>query len=339
MFKVSYEEFKNINPHIAKNILKVFKVKAVPRFDARYDATILEPMSYDEWVRDIWPSELSKELVTVLKENPQLQEYMRGVISFITENPAILNDHIKLPEDSLLNKQGLGVGADDKYMGAEGLKMQYFTHPLANSIQGYAYSAAVGLGDMGAETFRRPYGLNFAQVYPNAILNMHGGMSGAGTIMNMTGGGCGTRQYGGDFEQFRIHLESVINTAKRGGLHINRDDDVSIRNRIKTTEKTVHNVNEMVKTLALLVRCKKLADCFETNKSGGRFTNREISIEKMMSNKELIQWLSKNIGEYENCINKNMEYVNQETYEMMRTFNDLINSISTNKGQSSYQTM
>jgi hypothetical protein len=89
MFKVGQAEVEQMPPSVAVQLLKTFGFK--PRKELP-SMTVLPP-TFDDWVVNILPKQVAPATVESIKSNRPLMDYLRGVVSFVRSNPAIIKEN------------------------------------------------------------------------------------------------------------------------------------------------------------------------------------------------------------------------------------------------------
>lgn len=103
------EAFKNVDPRVAKGLLELFGVKIIDVFDTRTNKSIKKFESVDTWKSEH-------------KDTQKIATYVKMLIRFVNENPAILNS-------------GIGTQyVQSDYMQKLGVKPYPCNIPFANSI-------------------------------------------------------------------------------------------------------------------------------------------------------------------------------------------------------------
>ena len=89
MFKVGQSEVEQMPPSVAVQLLKTFGFK--PRKELP-SMNVLPP-TFDEWVKNILPNQVSPATAEAIKNNKPLMEYLKGVVSVVRSNPSIIKEN------------------------------------------------------------------------------------------------------------------------------------------------------------------------------------------------------------------------------------------------------
>ena len=89
MFKVGQAEVEQMPPSVAVQLLKTFGFK--PRKELP-SMNILPP-TFDEWVKNILPNQVSAATAEGIKNNKPLMDYLKGVVSVVRSNPSIIKEN------------------------------------------------------------------------------------------------------------------------------------------------------------------------------------------------------------------------------------------------------
>ena len=323
MFDVAQEELSKVLPPVAVRLLDVFQVPRVNMNHPLY-GNIKRPVTYDHWEREVLyasPEKLPKswsknhKFVEVLKKNDKLLNYIKGIIAYVTANPAILNEHVT---------QDINIGSveneDDIALG-----LHYYVTPNSTSqIDDLRWNTNVIVNDQMSLINRNRPIHSFISPISNAL---YGDMSMSNETFNMSGGGLpSSRKHLDDMENT---LGSLMAELKADGLEIHQRDVAKIGQTIsemKTVEKKVY---ELIKTLQVLHNLQKFVKCFTPNHLYDNRGDRVLRLENVVNNRDLLRYINEQIGDYENCINSSINFINGNTRDLLLGYKDLIDVISS----------
>ena len=86
MFVVGQKEVEKMHPKVALQLLKTFGFN--PRKEI--PSGLVLPPSFDEWIKKVLPKAVNQKTYTDITNNRPLMEYLKGVVSIVRSNPAIL---------------------------------------------------------------------------------------------------------------------------------------------------------------------------------------------------------------------------------------------------------
>lgn len=340
MFEVSRQELENMHPSVAKKILRTFGVEKTrqPKYNAYYQKQIVEPMSFEEWERDILgqPAKIPATIRESIEKTPGLKNYIRGVISFVRSNPTILNENLTVPAGTLVQNGTVDIPAGT-FLGD--LKKKYYRNPLANTLQGLSYASRYLVADAKAFAVQ-PSTINLLGPSANGIMTTAGGMGGGsrGSYINMSGGGVfpGSATCMGSVEQKLLNLFTDLS---RNGLIIKPADQEKLQKQIGNLVDAERKINEFIKTLRIIVEMQKFVKAVgptKTDCEGRNFVptaKGTIALDRVMSYKSLLEWLNRNAGAYESSIYQNINYLNEGTADILESYNSLVNSLLIKDGK------
>jgi len=275
---------------------------------------ILEPITFEEWERNVLPK-FGSELRSTIQGNPQLLSYLKGVIAFVAVNPAILNKNLSMPANEITDPQ------------MSKLKMRYYRVPLAN-MASKLYDATMLVED--AESYLMPVS-NVITPFANGI--MSGNMESGSVISTMGGGSYGPNN---SFKMMSKQLLELFMDLRKNGLTISEDDMSAIKKQLNKLDNTETKIRELIKVLRTLVNLQNFVRCFDSKQGEYGVDGGELSLERAMNNRQLLKYLSENSGDYERSIYRNMETMSAGTNEILRSYKQLLGSITTN-GNKNYK--
>jgi hypothetical protein len=89
----------------------------------------------------------------------------------------------------------------------------------------------------------------------------------------------------------------------------------------------------MIKVLTTLRNLQSFVRCYDNGRHSNLTSGKVLELDEIISNKDLLAWLNSNIGDYENCVYKGMEYINSGSQQVLKAYNDLIQASSIGNGQ------
>jgi hypothetical protein len=335
LFKVAQSELQKMDPMVAEKLLKVFHVgiKKSPIIDKNGNSTeIIRPMSFTEWSSRVLngkddPKGWTPEFKRALQNSEALLNYIKGIIEFVRSNPAILNHETMMTgnmdeevEDNQL-----------KMLGASGYNIGTYEYPYSDSVDELKYNA--GFLVQSATAFA-PVPTAFGLPFANNGFVGDGGMSMYG--LGSMGGGAIP-----EGELFSAHnmidlgsiLIKLIVDLKRSGLSFKPEQEKEIEKFIVELGENEKKLKKMIQVLTTLRNLQNFVRCYDNGRYSGLTSGKVLALEEIVSHKDLLAWLNSNIGDYENCIYKGMEYINSGSQQVLKAYNDLIqaSSVSDNK--------
>lgn len=344
MFKVAQKELRDkMDPFVAKKLLQVFhvgitKTNMIDR--NRNNLEIIQPITFNQWMehcvnnQNYLPKKWTQEFRDDLRKNTHLLNYVKGVIDFVRANPAILNPDRFTTE---------GVTED------ETIRMLNNTdREKPYSIGEYRWPYEVE----GSDALKYTVGLlantsnSIFTPVPNTlrsgiagVLVGDGIMVGGSGLNTMAGGAAISNDSLNErrtINELGIYLNSLLNDLHKSGLSFTPEDERKITDYCKKLVDTEKKIKQMVKALETLHNLQNFVRCYDNGKYAGYTSGKVISLEDIVSNKDLLLWLNSNIGDYENCIYRGMEYINAGSNQVLKAYNDLIQSASQNSKSKIY---
>lgn len=318
MFKVAHTELANMDPDIAVRILQTFKFKrnitTLPN-----GTSYVESQPFDVWKDTVLTnsSEIAQHVRDAIEGNPKLCDYLKGVISFVNMNPAILNPgwrgdkptqgQIDDPYiNALQRKQWVNPRPEDiKYTDSRMLLQAFNTPVLAMTAPGRMMNpfanTVIGSGNMFVSARTMAGGANSHEESLSRKINMNGKIS----------------------ETMELMFADVHNDLQKAGYVLTESDHSKLENSFKELAKTENRLSElhgMLRTLTDLNSLFKASGCVPHEHVGN------VSIENLRNRKDTLSYLSQNIGDIQNCINNNITNQNSKCNELTKYYSALIDA-------------
>jgi hypothetical protein len=326
LFTVGVTEFDKVDPNVAIQILRTFGVRQVIRKHPTL-GEYGEPQTFESWKESIL-STLSQNLRDTITKNVKLCDYLKGVISFVTMNPAILNknmrnEHVKA---SLADQP-----IEDAYIKALGKTM--WTNPIPNTSAGRLFDAQMLVRGVTAPQFTiaspsflsNPFN-NVTQSQGTLIASsgmMSGGASGYEETISRK-----LKKNGPTSQLVESLIEHVVNDAKSAGINIDKNDYTRLKdgsNELAKMERELHKYHAMLRALTDLVSLLSASGCATPPKE-----MKEISLNDIKSRSDTLAYLYQNIGDVQNCIGSNMGQQNSKCTELTNFYASLVGSVNGN---------
>jgi hypothetical protein len=332
MFSVAESEMSKMDPIIAGKLLQIFHVlEQKPRLDYKYGVKIVKPMSHKNWMinivenNDHMPKGWTQDFKDTLKNNGQLLQYVKGLISFANKNPAILNQNMNLSQNN--NDSDSDAGVESKILeDKHGIVL--YVNPVEDTFERTAFDTAFIAQTIASDAFR-PLPL-LQSPFGNAV--MGNGVFMRGGILNCMGGGS---MMGGAERRADSAGELLIRYAKelmQTGVNFEPGTMDNLRNLAKQLRELESKCSEMNQVLVLLKRALSHAKCYDDNLDN-KLSNRTLDLDEIMNNKDLVQFLGNSVSDYEVCLDKSFVKLNQGVETYVRYINELISSVSVGKKQ------
>jgi hypothetical protein len=298
MFKVAHTELENMDPDIAIRILQTFKLKTNIR-NLPNGKSYLESQAFETWKDTVLSNslEIAQNVRDAIQGNPKLCEYLKGVISFVNMNPAILNPGWR--GDNQVQYQ-----IEDPYIRA--LNQRQWVNPRPEDMV-YTDSR------MLLHAFNTPV---MASNFPGRIINpfsnvLVGNRSTFSSARNMNGGGNSYEDAlslkineNGRIGETMDHLFAAVHgDLEKAGYVLTDSDHYKLHNSFKELSKTENRLSElhgMLRTLNDLHSLFKASGCVQHEHV------KNVSIENLRNRKDTLSYLSHNINDIQNCIGNNI---------------------------------
>jgi hypothetical protein len=128
-------------------------------------------------------------------------------------------------------------------------------------------------------------------------------------------------------------LGKLIIDLKRSGLSFRPEQEMEIDKFVKELGKNEQRLKEMIKVLTTLRNLQSFVRCYDNGRYSNLTSGKVLALDEIISHKDLLVWLNSNIGDYENCVYKGMEYINSGSQQVLKAYNDLIQASSVSDGQ------
>jgi hypothetical protein len=331
MFDVAQNGLSKLDPHIARDLLKVFHVNLVEPSvaDPRYGTPIIKPMSYNDWFDLVvngqyLPKGWTNDFKKVLLKNEALTNYVKGVIEFVKANPAILNEGANIPSkdlDELEDEQII------QLRNTRAGSIGHYTHPVDNTLAEFQFNSGFLLQTANAVAFK-PQLMDMNSPFTNGFIG-DGSME-MNTLNSMGGGAMPTEEgvAGPSFAKAGSNLMSIVDDLRRSGLTFRQDTVKGIEEIITNLVMTEKKVNQLFKVLKMMKNLQSFVNCHDNGKYAGVTSGKVLNIEEIVSNKDLLAYLNYNIGDYEKCIYTSMKYLNSGSQQILQSYFDIIQSAS-----------
>ena len=330
MFRVAYNELSTMAPSNAEKILKVFNVEIksssmlLSTKDGAKNIKIVRPVTYSQWESDVLnskgelPSGWTQDFIKVLQNNTPLLQYIKGVIAFVTTNPSILNPHIT--DNSISN----GRVEDPQLLK---LNLKHYQAPFADTFEELEYNVNSLVNDNNSFRYNIP-----SLVNPVASNLIYGdGLMGGGIINTMSGGSYTVDNKLDAFGDFGNKFRSLFQDLQNAGINIHQNDMVVLNNSIQEVAKIEKKINEMMKVLKMLNNLQRFVKSCSSNNDIDITSGKTMKLDDIMTNKELLKYINKQVGDYESLIHDSMGHINNNTRDILVSFKDLVDAISYEK--------
>lgn len=299
MFAVAAVELENIDPNIAVKILKAFGVQQ------KIENDYITVQSYDDWLRLVVPS-LGQAFRDTLLANTNLLDYLRGVISFVQTNPAILNKNVS-------------ASTYDKDLVALGKTRPFVTPTETTSSRSFNGLLLRNSALVGAPAALPP--LPWLNVASSPIFPVVGMQAGGGSD-TISGVNDRIKNRGLSSDVLYVAFDSLIKDLARTGSKINELDSTRINNGFTQLagmeKKIIRLYNALSGLTEILNFYKRASDGADLSVS----TN-NISASKLMRKTDVIQLLLKNIADMETCYGNNWAARNKLCAEIATALADI----------------
>lgn len=327
LFEVAHEEFENADPDVIVQILRTFGIGRVISLDPILGEMSV-PQSFESW-KDTRLNELRPALRNAILNDTKLCDYLKGAISFVTHNPAILNKNLR----SQLNMRSKSI-ENDTYLKALGkteyanlnetsIKHKLFDAQMFVKAITYPQIAITSRAHVTAPFNNVITGGGFI-INPNQSLMKGGNPSWEDSIMRKL------KRNGNTSYLVDLLMENLFSDMKSGGIPLNDSDYLKVKDGIKKLahgEEKLTRYYSMLRALADLALFFKASGCVEPSDN-----IRELSLEDIVSRQDTLQYLYNNISSVQNCINENIQDQNSKCKELVGMYELLVGrAYSSNK--------
>lgn len=321
MFDVAQSECQHVDPAIAVQILRTFGIGKITVKDSVL-GEINVPQPFDHYKTHTLAG-LKPALRDAILNDNKLCDYLKGVIAFITTNPAILNKHISQDaKTSLVNQQ-----VNDPYLDA--LKKTLYVNPYQTQQEQKIFAAqsllksvqypqiAVSSPSQLTNPFNNvTYGQNALNLPASRLLS--GGSPYEDSIIRKI------KRNGSTAQLISTLMENLFTEMKNSGIPVNDVDRARINdgiNKLAHGEKTLAKYYNMLRALTDLALFFKSSGCDKTQEE-----LKELSLDTIKSREDTISYLYQNIGEVQNCINNGIADQNLKCKELINSYSILVNN-------------
>lgn len=335
MFNVAQSEIKNkMDPHVAKKLLRAFNIGVTTAtiIDRnRNNMEIIQPISFNQWVDTVLnsnqdpPKGWSHKFRENLRKNQHLLNYIRGIIEFIRANPAILNVDKFVSREVEKDQQITILNNNPAYSIGD------YTWPndqFSDDNAALKYNVGLLANTSGSIFMPTPNTLGYGGI--PAVVGT-GIMSAVG-LSTMNGGAITSEESANSKynQDLGAYLKGLLENIKKSGLSFDMEDEMEIKQFCDQLVSTERRIREMVKVLETLQNLQNFVKCYDNGRHSGLTSGKILSLEEIVSNRDLLAWINHNIGDYQNCVYRGMEYINEGSNQVLKSYNDLIQSVSKN---------
>ena len=312
LFTVAQKELENVDPEIAIRILKTFGFNKVSRQNSSEPVRV---QSFQSWENTV-AKDLSPNVRSSIIGNKKLCDYLKGVVSFVNSNPAILNPGMRNDQ-----QQDATVVVNDDYLKALG-KNGVWKNPRPNTAQSKLFDSEMLM--RGALSHVSTPGM-LTNPFTNVTYSQ--GMV-TSPFGNLRGGSNSHEQ--SLIEKvnarepnvlFALHA-SVLSDLERSGKKLNELDSDRLNNGMEEFNKIKERMAELFVMLRTLT---DLANFFKSSGCVARDNEYNISLEQLRSRSDTLMFLKKNIGDLQQCIGDNASQQNSKCKELIGHFSSLFN--------------
>ncbi len=338
MFNVAQRDLRDkMNPGAAEKLLRVFHV----RFDTasvidrnRNRMEITQPVTFNQWVDEVLnsphdpPKGWSTKFRENLRNNQHLLNYVRGIIEFVRANPAILNKDKFVSRDIQQDEQIVILNATQREAPYTIGNYTWPNERFTDEREVLKYNVGILANTSNSVFMPAPSDLTFRRGIPAVVGT--GLMSPFG-LNTMSGGAL-------PFEESEClkhnknlgaYLKELLESLKnKHGIRFMGEDEAEIKNFCDQLVSTEKKIWDMVKILENLQNLQNFVGCYDNGRYAGVTSGKVLSLEEIVSSRDLIAWLNHNIGDYQNCIYRGMEYINAGSNQVLKAYHDLIQASS-----------
>jgi hypothetical protein len=322
MFNVAQSECEHVDPHVAIQILRTFGVGRVITKDPIF-GEISAPQSFEHW-KEKTVSGLKPALREAILTDNKLCDYLKGIIAFVTMNPAILNKHISQDNKASLANQPI----DDPYITS--LKKTMYINPYQSEQEKKLFTAQTLTKLVKYPQISVTSPAHLTNPFNNVT---YGGNAIGVPAYHSLSGGASSREEsvmrklkrdGPTSQLIETLMDNLFEEMKNGGIPLNEVDHARIKDGIR---KLAHGEQKLAKYYSMLRALTDLALFFKS--SGcvpGDGEVRELSLETIKNRSDTLAYLYQNIGDVQNCISDGIDKQNSKCKELVDFYSTLVNN-------------
>lgn len=308
-FNVARDEMHKVDPVIAKKILQkfMFRQKKVNGVDV--------PEDFEHWKTHVVKNnKIDENAMNAITKNENLCAYLKGVISFVRDNPAILNP-------SMTNNNPQPIVADSHL---QALKMEYYVSPPPNTPQAKEFANSSLRAYLSSPTMVLQNPIRALSSYVNSYANAIPMGSMVGVPFAHSGGyqnGYAKRVNERNPNEIKHMMSLAINELRQSGVELNQEDankiDKAVEDLVKLEEKllNLHHVFRVFSTLETF---------FNAGREVTTTKNIPVSVMKKIAEREdVINLVVKNKDELARCIENNINAQCQLSKDLANIYADL----------------
>lgn len=326
MFDVAQSECQHVDPHVAVQILRTFGIGRIVTKDPIL-GDINVPQPFDHWKKTTLSS-LRPALREAIENDNKLCDYLKGVIAFVTMNPAILNANVTQNKVSLSTQP-----IDDPYLNS--LKKTMYVNPYETQQEQKLFTAQSLI-----KTIQYPQmKISSSSQVTNPFNNItYGGNGIAVPASRSLAGGAASAQEesimrkikrnGSTSQLISTLMDNLFEEMKNNGIPLNDIDRTRINdgiNKLSLGEKTLGKYYSMLRALTDLALFFKSSGTVQHN---GEL--KELSLDTIKSRADTLAYLYQNIGDVQNCISNGIDGQNSKCKELVDFYSVLVNDQNTN---------
>lgn len=327
MFDVAQSECQNVDPNVAIQILKTFDIGQVPTTDPVL-GKILVPQSFSHW-KETKLSSLKPKLQNAILKNNKLCDYLKGVIAFVTMNPAILNRHIGPDVKSSIVNQKI----DDPYITA--LNKTPYIIPYHTPQEQKLFTAQSLVNTIQYPQIPITSNAHINNPFNNILYGSNGiGVQASQSYRPMTGGASvheeslmrKIKRNGSTSQLIKSLMDNLFEEMRLGGIPLNDIDRERIQDgiaKLARGEEKLGKYYGMLRTLTDLALFFKASGCIPNHNT----EKRELCLETIKSRSDTIEYLYQNIGTVKKCIGEGIDSLDAQCKEIVGIYSSLVTKL------------
>lgn len=309
MFVVAEDEMKQLDAGVIIQVLRAFKFQSKEFRDPNY-GMIRIPQDFNTWEQKVLPTLGDKTVVDAIQKNEQLKNYLKGVVFYVMQHPQILNR--QLP--SVVRETQLE--SNSTYLGALN-KQRYYLNPTQGNSSSYV-EAELSSNIMPVQVRKPRVAMRGPPVF--GIAQFGGGIV-ADEMIDRIVKQSSSQMLGELMADLKEKMERV------GVLMTDKDRDC-INNAIA---KLKEGENRLLKLYKMEKTIHDLAAYFNSTECGYATEFTTIDMERAIAQKDMLNYLNKQLSELNDCISENSTHNNTMTNTLGLKFNEIMSQIADPK--------
>ena len=316
MWRIAEDDVKNVHPTMAVFLLKKFGFKSETH--TRNGIQIKVPQDFDTWTNS-----LPHERRQTIESNPQLTDYLKGIINTLRTNPCILNKNC--------TDSSISIGSNQPNYLRNSNITQYIVPDGRFDRVSFGYQQLLN------RMIQRPPTLGPGQMFYNPAMNVSinygntrfgiGQMRGGGAYGGLFGVNNSVTEMitGSNFHKYRF--DKLKNELKPLGFTISENDENKINNVIETLGKLENKLGKLYELYVEFIRFSKHMGVRVCPSNSVK----NVSVDDIKNPETLERYINSNMYEMQKCLNNTVAYMSNAQNDILNIHTEALRQVSNSR--------